>query len=92
MLSIEPTSRFRKDVRRCAKRGYNLSRMVKIVDRLAREEILEPRHRDHPLTGDYIGYRECHIEPDWLLIYRVDRDRLVLVEHRTGTHSDLFDE
>lgn len=92
MLTLEPTSRFRKDVRRCARRGYDLSLLVDVLDRLAREETLEPHHHDHPLSGDYAGSRECHIRPDWLVIYRVDRTRMVLIEQRTGSHADLFDE
>lgn len=92
MLKLEPTSKFRRDVRRLNRRGYDLSKLIDIANRLAREETLPPQNRDHPLTGEYKGCRECHIAPDWLLIYRVDRCRLVLIEHRTGTHSDLFDE
>ena len=62
-----------------------------IVDRLARGETLPAKNRDHNLTGDYIGFRECHIQPDWLLIYRTDGDALLLFLMRTGTHADLFD-
>ena len=92
MLRLEATSRFRKDLRRCQKRGYDLGKLSKVLTELQAERPLEPRHLDHPLTGDFASCRECHIEPDWLLIYRVERDNLVLIAQRTGTHSDLFDE
>ncbi len=92
MLRLEATSRFRKDLRRCQKRGYDLAKLSKVLTELQAERPLEPRHRDHPLTGDFASCRECHIEPDWLLIYRVEKDKLVLIAQRTGTHSDLFDE
>jgi mRNA interferase YafQ len=92
MLRLEATSRFRKDLRRCQKRGYDLAKLSKVLTELQAERPLEPRHRDHPLTGDFASCRECHIEPNWLLIYRVEKDRLVLIAQRTGTHSDLFDE
>lgn len=62
-----------------------------IVDQLAAQQPLPEKNRDHDLTGDYIGFRECHIRPDWLLIYRVDGEQLMLFLFRTGTHSDLFD-
>jgi addiction module toxin, relE/stbE family len=61
------------------------------VDQLAAQQPLPEKNRDHDLTGDYIGFRECHIRPDWLLIYRVDGEQLMLFLFRTGTHSDLFD-
>ncbi len=89
-LSLETTSQFRKDLKLMKKRGQDLSVLDKIIERLLRCEKLETKFRDHALTGDYIGFRECHIRPDWLLIYIVDDDRLVLTASRTGTHSDLF--
>ena len=92
MLRLEATGCFRKDLRRCQKRGYDLAKLSKVLTELQAERPLEPRHRDHPLTGGFANCRECHIEPDWLLIYRVERDNLVLIAQRTGTHSDLFDE
>lgn len=87
MYRIIPTARFRKDLKRAAKRGLPMER---VVDVLSAGETLAPKYRDHALTGDYIGYRECHIQPDWLLIYRVDEEILTLVLAYTGTHSDLF--
>ena len=90
MYRIIPTARFRKDLKRAAKRGLLMEQMERVVDVLSAGETLAPKYRDHALTGDYIGYRECHIQPDWLLIYRVDEEILTLVLAYTGTHSDLF--
>lgn len=91
MLDIVLSNRFKKDLKLAAKRGYDLDLLDEIVDKLARREPLPDKNRDHGLTGDYIGFRECHIQPDWLLVYRVDEDALFLFLSRTGTHSDLFD-
>lgn len=60
------------------------------MTKLANGEVLAPKHKDYPLSGDWVGHRECHIQPDWLLVYRYDNDVLVLTLSRTGTHSDLF--
>ena len=68
----------------------NIALLKDIVTKLANGEPLDARHKDHPLSGDWIGHRECHIQPDWLLIYRIENDILVLTLSRTGTHSDLF--
>lgn len=92
MLTIELTSQFRRDYKRVKKRGYKTELLKDALNALLNEDTLDSRYRDHALTGDMAMYRECHIQPDWLLIYRKERDRLVLVAHRTGTHSDLFDE
>ena len=72
------------------KRGLNLRLLEDDLDKLIREEPLETRHRDHALTGNYRGLRECHIQPDWLLIYAIDKGRLILTASRTGSHADLF--
>lgn len=72
------------------KRGYNMALLQEVVDLLASGEPLPDKYRDHSLTGDYNGYRECHVLPDWLLIYRIENDLLILGLTRTGTHSDLF--
>lgn len=69
-----------------------MGELQEVLGKLCAEEPLEERYRDHALTGRYEGFRECHVRPDWLLVYAVDQDRLVLVASRTGTHSDLFDE
>ena len=90
MLEIILSNRFKKDLKLIAKRGYNLDLLNDVVELRARQEPLPDKNRDHSLTGNYIGYRECHIQPDWLLIYCVDGDELMLFLSRTGTHSDLF--
>ena len=90
MLDLVATAQFRKDLKRIRKRGYDLSKLDDILQSLQREELLPVKHHDHALTGDYIGFRECHIEPDWLLVYAIDKGQLILTASRTGTHSDLF--
>ena len=90
MLRIVSSNRFKKDLKTAEKRGYDFSLLRQVVNTLASQEPLPPQNRDHALTGDYSGYRECHIAPDWLLIYQVDGDALELLLMRTGTHSDLF--
>ena len=87
---IVPSNQFRKDLRLAQKRGYDINKIKEVLVLLANGEPLEAKHRDHSLTGNYSGYRECHIQPDWLLIYQIDNDRLILLLSRTGTHSDLF--
>ena len=91
MYEVVLSNRFRKDLKLAAKRGCDLALLNSIVDRLAQGETLPAKHRDHSLTGDYIGFRECHIQPDWLLIYRTDGEALMLFLMRTGTHADLYD-
>lgn len=91
-LRLVPTSQFKKDYRRIKKRGLDTSDLEVVLDRLCAGEMLEEHYRDHALLGGYVGFRECHIRPDWLLIYAVDGDRLILTASRTGTHSDLFGE
>lgn len=88
-MKIVWTSQFKKDYKRIQKRGYPFDELKKIADELAAGKTLDAKHRDHPLKG--LGkrtYRECHIRPDWLLIYRIEENAIVFV--RTGTHSDLF--
>ncbi len=92
MLQLVTTAKFRKDYKRIKKRGYDLSLLEKVLDTLLHEEILDRKFKDHALTGDYIGFRECHIQPDWLLIYAISDSELILTASRTGTHSDLFDK
>ena len=84
------TKKFTRDVRRMKKRGADLSLLRDVIDRLLAGEALEPRYRDHALTGDYAGFRECHVRPDWLLVYMVRETELILVGVGTGSHSDLF--
>lgn len=90
MLELVTTGQFRKDYKRVKKRGYDMSLLEEVIDLLLKEQPLEERHRDHGLVGDYAGFRECHILPDWLLIYAIDKKQLILIASRTGTHSDLF--
>lgn len=90
MLEIVPSNRFKKDLKLAKKRGLKLTLLEEIVDALAAQEPLPASNYDHALTGNYAGYRECHIAPDWLLIYKVDDEALFLFLFRTGTHSDLF--
>ena len=84
------TSQFRKDYKLMRKRGKNKQKLDEVLRILADGGQLPPEKRDHALSGDYAGFRECHIEPDWLLIYCYLHNQLVLVCSRTGTHSDLF--
>ncbi len=90
MLSLKTTSKFRKDYKRIKKREYQIALLEEVIQTLLEERPLEPKYLDHSLTGNYIGFRECHIEPDWLLIYKIDAKQLLLIASRTGTHSDLF--
>lgn len=90
MLEIVLSNQFKKDLKLASKRGYKLELLEKIVDKIANNIKLEDKYRDHALTGNYIGFRECHIQPDWLLVYRIENDELMLFLSRTGSHSDLF--
>lgn len=90
MLTFKYHTLFKKDFKRIKKRGYDISRLEKIVELLANEVPLPEQFKDHNLSGNYNGFRECHIAPDWLLIYQVNNNELVLVLSRTGSHSDLF--
>lgn len=88
MKKIFRTNRFKKDIKKMKKRGKSFDVFKQVIQKLANDEQLEQRYRDHKLKGDYVGTRECHVEPDWLLIYEENDDELILI--RTGTHSDLF--
>jgi mRNA interferase YafQ len=90
MLELETTAKYRRDVRLMHRRGIDLHRLEAVIEKLLRSEPLEASHRDHRLKGNYAGFRECHIAPDWLLIYAIDDAKLVLTASRTGSHSDLF--
>ena len=87
---IKPSNQFRKDVKTARKRGYNISRLTAVIKKLADGEKLEAKYKDHQLSGYYGSFRECHIQPDWLLIYEIEDNALILYLSRTGTHSDLF--
>ena len=90
LLELKKTSQFQKDLKRMVKRRLNIDLLDEIIQTLRERKPLDPKHRDHTLTGDYAGFRECHIQPDWLLIYFIDGDKLILTASRTGTHSDLM--
>ena len=90
MLTPQESTRFRRDLRRMRRRGKDIDSLKAVVRQLVQEQPLAERCRDHPLIGDWSGYRECHVEPDWLLIYKVDRRAATLTLVRTGTHADLF--
>jgi mRNA interferase YafQ len=87
---IERTSQFKKDFKLALKRNCNIEKLKTAVTILANGERLPEEYLDHPLRGNYSGYRECHIEPDWLLIYKITENVLLLTLYRTGSHSDLF--
>ena len=82
--------RFERELKRAERRGLNVDEAEALIVKLSNDEQLEYRHHDHPLHGQYEGFRECHINPDWLLIYMKDEEELILHLSRTGTHSDLF--
>lgn len=88
MLKLSATTKFNKDLKICKKRNYDLSLLYSVIDILRIPEQLPINNRDHNLKGNLANKRECHIAPDWLLIYRVKDDELIL--DRTGTHADLF--
>lgn len=92
MLKLEFTTQFKKDYKAAVKRGCDPDKLATVISLLCTERPLPAQYRDHPLqsTKDYRDVRECHIEPDWLLIYKIVQDRLILRLIRTGTHSDLF--
>ena len=84
------TSQFKKDIKLAQKQGKDIEKLFSVVDILASGEPLPAKFRDHDLTGDYKGCRECHIEPDWLLVYEKDNGLLILMLNRVGSHSELF--
>lgn len=90
MLELVTTGQFRKDYKRMKKRGCDMEMLEKIIDTLLAEQPLPERCWDHGLTGNYTGFRECHVLPDWLLVYAIDKGKLILTASRTGTHADLF--
>ncbi len=90
MLTIKYETTFKKDFKRIVKRGCNIRLLEEVITLLANGEVLPEKYRDHNLIGDYAECRECHITPDWLLIYSINNSELILYLTRTGTHSDLF--
>ena len=89
MLTLRRVSQFKRDYKRCVKRGYDIEQLHAVIEVLANGKKLDAKYRDYSLLGDYRDCRECHIEPDWLLFYMRTATELVLI--RTGTHSDLFE-
>ena len=90
MYVISRQTRFKKDVKIAQKRGKDMQKFKDVLLELVSGNFLNPKHKDHQLIGNYANARECHIEPDWLLIYRIDKENKVLHLIRTGSHSDLF--
>ncbi len=90
VFTVKTTGRFRKDYKLMEKRKYDIALLDEIITLLAKGIPLPEKNRDHELTGIYTGHRECHILPDWLLIYRIEKNVLVLTLTRTGSHNDLF--
>jgi mRNA interferase YafQ len=89
MLKIAQTNLFKKQLKRCRRRGWDMDAMSEVIGMLQRGETLPEKYQDHTLSGDRIGQRDCHIKPDWVLIYRVREDALILQLLETGSHSDL---
>ena len=87
---VKFTNQFRKDIKLAKKQNKDLNKLFDVVNILAEGGILKAKYRDHDLSGEYKGTRECHVEPDWLLVYEIQNDVLVLMLYRLGTHSELF--
>lgn len=90
LYSLQKSPRYEKDVALAKKRGLNVDDLINVVDKLQKGEKLERKYKDHPLHGNFEGTRECHVHPDWLLIYMKDDEIRLLSLIRTGTHSDLY--
>ena len=90
MLDVFFSNQFKKDYKKAVKRHCDIEELFKVIELLKTQQPLPPEKRDHALTGDYSGYRECHVHPDFLLVYKVVDSQLQLYLYRTGTHSDLF--
>ena len=90
MYTVKPTTRFQKDLKLAAKRGYKIDLLTTAIKTFAAGKPLAESYKNHPLKGNYTGYLECHITPDWLLIYEISDKELILYLPRTGSHSDLF--
>lgn len=90
MLTIKYQTSFKKDFKRIKKRGYDVRKLERVIELLAADQELPAEYKDHVLAGDYAGCHECHITPDWLLVYEIKETELLLYLMRTGTHSDLF--
>ena len=91
LLELKRTTQFKKDLKRVMKRGFQINELESVIIKLRKQETLEPKYFDHALTGNFKGFRECHIMPDWLLMYKVEKKKLILTVLRTVSHSDLFE-
>jgi mRNA interferase YafQ len=91
MLKPRYSNQFKRDYKLAKKRHLPVDDLKGIIIRLCDEEVLEQKYHDHALSGNWKGFRECHIQPEWLLIYRIDHGEMILVAQRTGSHSELFD-
>ena len=89
LLTPRPAAEFKRDLKRQQKRGKDMMRIRAVIETVCSHRLLDPKHRDHPLGGQWKGWRDCHVEPDWILIYKEEAGKLEL--GRTGTHSDLFE-
>lgn len=85
------TNRFEKNYKQMQKQGKDIDKLHEVMEKLINEEKLLERHHDHALSGNFKDRRECHIEPDWLLIYKVDKKKEIIIFERTGSHTDLFE-
>lgn len=92
MYTVSRQTKFKKDVKLAQKRGKNTEKLKEVILQIMSDKELNSKYKDHSLIGNYVNTRECHIEPDWLLIYRIDHDEKILHLIRTGTHSDLFNK
>ena len=90
-LKIKATKRMKQDINRVRKQGKDMSKLERVLDTLAVERTLPPEYNDHKLRGNMAGFRECHIEPNWLLVYKIMEDKLILSATATGSHSDVLD-
>lgn len=89
---VRLSAQFKRDLKLARKQGKNVDKLYDVIGMLAMGEKLDARHRDHNLSGRYEGYRECHVEPDWLLVYKLEDDVLILLLYRISTHSELFNK
>ena len=92
MLAIKYTAKMKRDVKRVLKRGKDVSKLTSTLALLAAQGQMPEQYKEHPLRGEMQGYRECHIESDWLIVYQIQQNELILLASGTGTHSDLYDE
>jgi len=90
MLNLQLSKQFKKDYKKIIKQGKNTDEFWSVIEKLQNDETLDIQYRDHPLIGNYKNHRECHIHPDWLLIYKIDKSNVILTAVRTGSHSELY--